>query len=133
MSQHDPRGLLRGLPRRVRIAGLDFTLKVVGPDKRPEIDKNNGLCLPDSREVLLDAEMVRESDPSLILNTVVHELTHAVNSHFGVTDASTEEDFCTNHTNGVVAMWLDNPKLVAWITRLLRLVRESREAEPDTH
>lgn len=129
MASKDPRGLLKGLPRSIRIAGLDFKVKIVTPKQRPEIDDNNGLCLPDSREILLDAGMVATGEPSLILSIVVHEVTHGVNCMFGVTDASTEEAFTTNHTHGIVQLWLDNPRYVEWLSTLTALVRRDRQSE----
>lgn len=118
MTKQDPRGYLDKLPRTLRIAGNVFKVKIVGP-RRKEIANNNGVCLVDSREILLHATMVKSGELSLIVNTVVHEITHGINCLFGISDNSTEENFTEYHTNGIIAFYVENPGYVAWMVQAL--------------
>lgn len=59
------------------------------------------------------------------LNTLVHEITHAINWCAGLNNDSTEEQFTALHTTGLLQVRIDNPELDAWITRQVDAQRKA--------
>lgn len=124
----DPRGLLKGMPRTLTIAGNGFTVSVVEPTEENGMLGLEGLTIPDEGKIQISAEHLRTSPPVRVLTTVIHEVSHAINCLFGVEDESTEEQFVTQHSVGLVAFLLQNPRFEAWRRRLLREIAASAKA-----
>jgi hypothetical protein len=58
--------------------------------------------------------------PDHIASTFLHEVTHAVLSHFGECDTKNDdESICTIIGNGLSMVWRDNPKVFDWWQTLL--------------
>lgn len=111
--------LFRGLPRRFQIGSYTFRIKLVGHE-HPKLEGNNGMTYCEDAEIYVfnGLQLVR------CLEVVQHELTHAINWVYGVTDESTEEAFTTQHSKGLVELGMKNPKWKTWEARLLRLMRK---------
>jgi hypothetical protein len=109
----------KGLPRRITVGAFTFRVHIE-PETHPELVDAFGCCNTNKQLIYL-----REGqDAALALNTVVHELSHAVNWVYGVEDDSTEEQFTGSHTNGMIDMWMRNPRLFLWIAKLLRQAKK---------
>jgi hypothetical protein len=112
-----------GLPRKIAIGQYVFRIHVV-PGDHPKLEGNDGMTYTGENNVYLSLA----NDTHLALITVVHELTHCVNWARDVEDGADEEHFTTQHTNGVVEMWLRNPKAFSWVNKQLRAVRKALAA-----
>lgn len=64
-----------------------------------------------------------------LLNTIMHEITHAIHSFMGLNDQSTEEEFTGRGTNGLLCFYLDNPEFTEWFFLALNSVSESMQPE----
>ena len=53
-----------------------------------------------------------------LLNTVFHEVLHAIHWQYGLYDGATEEQFTNLSTNGLCAFYADNPDFVDWFFNL---------------
>ncbi len=119
---------VRGLPRRVWIGSYEFPLTLV-PRDHPELTSDGTDDDPDAdgctlfehpgRAILLADDL----GPRELFDTVLHELTHAVNFVGDLPDTSTDEEICTAHGKVWSQLWLDNPRLQAWFTRVLNQLR----------
>lgn len=114
----------KGLPRRIHVGQFLFRIQIES-EEHEELIEAFGRCDFTARRIYLRSGM----DAELSLNTALHELTHAVNWVYDLDDESTEEQFTSRHTNGMVDMWMRNPRLYLWITKTLR--RAKREASGD--
>jgi hypothetical protein len=111
--------LFKGLPRRVQIGQYTFRLFVVPPDHE-KLGGCDGMTYTGDNKVYLALGNSRQTT----LNTVVHELTHCINWARDVTDESDEEAFTTQHTYGLVELWMRNPRVLNWIVKNLRAVKK---------
>lgn len=109
--------VLDGLPPVVKVGSVRLRFIVTSPKRRRELFGNNGLCLFDEGQILLDREFFVKASPAQAANVVQHEVSHAINYVFGVTDDCTEEQFVERHTNGLMAVYHDNPDFAAWVVR----------------
>jgi hypothetical protein len=116
--------IFKGLPRRMQVGAFVFRV-LLESSEHELLAEAFGRCDTDNRRIYVRQDM----DAELALNTVVHELSHAVNWVYGVNDDSTEEQFTGQHTNGLIDLWMRNPRLVLWITKTLR--RAKKEAHAD--
>lgn len=107
--------VLAGLPPAVKVGSVRLRFRVTSPRARPELVGNNGLCLFDERLILLDRAFFEAASPPQAANVVQHEVSHAICFVFGVNDGCEEEQFVERHTNGLIAVYHDNPKFAAWV------------------
>jgi len=112
----DPRGILVGLPSKIRIAANEYTLKVVA-DRHMPFD--NGLFYGDRGEIWINRGHIRKNGPAQVVNTVVHEIIHAIHCLFGVKDGDLEEHATEQTTNGLLQVLADNPTLLQWLSRVI--------------
>lgn len=112
----------KGLPRRVHVGGYTFRVAISTSDACEHLVDADGMCVFSELRIYLRADL----DLQLAVNTVQHEVTHAINFVYGVTDDSTEEQFTTQHANGQTEVWLRNPRLMNWqVKQIRRLKKES--------
>jgi len=113
-----------GLPRRIHIG--PYTFRVVFATARHEqLRDSDGCCVFSELRIYLRTNL----NLQLAVNTVVHEVTHAINFAYGIEDGATEEFFTTNHSTGQVDVWVRNPRLMNWYVKQIRRIRQ--EAEHD--
>lgn len=125
------RDIFARLPRVVKIGGYTYRIKVVATDDPnlahpadPE-QRCDGMTYETTQRIYLDATM----HPQRAAVVVLHELIHAINSVYGVTDESTEEQVTTQISTGLMAFWRDNPKVFTWLNSARKLEEESEEKE----
>lgn len=115
----------KGLPRRIHVGPTTFRVVICRADDSAYLEDADGCCVFDEFRIYL-----RDTLPlQRAVNTVIHEVTHAINWVYGVTDDSTEEQFTTQHTNGLLEVWIRNPRLLNWKVKQLR--RMKKEASRD--
>lgn len=117
-----------GLPRKIRIGQYTFRITISNAEKHPVLDGNDGVTDFSQFRIYLDESLHRQR----AINVVQHELTHAINWVYGVADGSEEEHITTQHTNGLIELWISNPKVFGWFARSLRtLKRENAQEEAE--
>ena len=116
--------VLKGLPRRIQLGHLTVRI-VVAPSSHEHLTEAYGCFFGDSQQIFIRDDLT----PGVALNTVFHELAHAVCWLAGVTDGSTEEDFVTHGTNGLLDVLMRNPRLVTWKRRLMRRIKQERSLD----
>jgi hypothetical protein len=118
--------VFHGLPRRLKIGQFTFRVKVL-EKVQVEEDQCFGSADLENQVISLVSKLRLEQ----AVNTVQHEITHCINYVYGVDDDSTEEQVTTQHTNGQIAFWLDNPKAFAWLARSLRAIRAAAKKDEE--
>jgi hypothetical protein len=58
------------------------------------------------------------------LNTLTHEILHALHIDKGLYDGDTEEKFTEMTTNALFAFWLDNPSFKIWFDEQFKILSE---------
>lgn len=103
------------LPPKVRIGPYDYKLIVV--DKIKDDEECWGLC----EQGKLSITVSRAQPNSLFaVDTVVHEILHAIYVNAGLQPVSTEESVCSAIATGLTQVFRDNPKLLAWVTKAVK-------------
>jgi hypothetical protein len=98
------------LPKSIRILHRDYSVRYFPDDVDPECD---GLC--EFRIGRISSVTTLSND--LILETLLHEVNHAVNFAANVDDETTEEDQVHRTTPIWMQVWRDNPELLNLLTR----------------
>jgi hypothetical protein len=55
-----------------------------------------------------------------VANSFIHEALHAMWSVYALEDSDVEERVVTALANGLSAVWLDNPEMLAWLSKALK-------------
>lgn len=93
------------LPRRIRVLNRTYIVKAMTTEDGEHI--GDGVCNP-RREII---KISLDQSNNNILETLFHEVAHAVNSAASLGDSSSEEDYVTRTTPIWMAVWRDNPEL----------------------
>lgn len=109
-----------GLPRRIKIGQYTFRITVTTPAQHEILDGCDGITDFEAFRIYLHEGIALQR----AINVVQHELTHAINWVYGIDDGAQEEHITTQHTNGLIEMWMSNPKVVNWFVKNLRLVKK---------
>lgn len=111
--------VFNGLPRRIKVGQYTFRLAVTNATEQPDLQDRDGLTDFGTFRMYLDETLQRQR----AVNVVQHELLHAINWVYGVDDGATEEHITTQVTNGLVELWMSNPKVVNWFVKNLRAMK----------
>ena len=74
---------------------------------------------------------VRISNHSNALNTLLHEIMHAIHIYMDLNNSSSEEEYTLRTTNGLQAFWMDNPFFTAWYFNALQNLTPPEPEESD--
>jgi hypothetical protein len=55
-----------------------------------------------------------------VLNTLIHEINHAIHWHYRLESASEEEDMVCRQSSAWTQVYKDNPHLVKWILSIVK-------------
>lgn len=110
------------LPKRLKIGPFTYRVEAVASGHELLGENNYGMTVFDKTIIFLDNKMGSDQ----LLNTLIHEVSHAVHQAYGIADGSDEETIATQSANGWMQVYLDNPKLLQWITRAVKEVRKTR-------
>ncbi|MBT2321271.1 hypothetical protein J7E62_02720 [Variovorax paradoxus] len=116
----DPVDHYKGLPRRIHVGPTTFRVVVGTAELHPCLTDCCGITVFEEYRIYLHDGMLLQA----AVNTVIHEVSHAINWVYGVTDDSTEEQFVTQNSNGLVEVWMRNPRLLNWIVKQLRAMKK---------
>lgn len=111
--------LLKTLPRKFKVGAYDWTVVVQGGES-----EHYGLAVYDKNELHLWPDMFL--GPAQAVGIVFHELLHAVIDDrdlmpdFRRRLANQEEALVTGLEIGIITLFRDNPKLLAWIKKGLK-------------
>lgn len=110
------------LPKHVKIGAYRFSIEQV-PSSDPDLGEgNDGITNFDHLRILMHDTLVFQN----VVNTLYHELNHAVNHVYGVSDSSCEEDIAAQAANGWLALRIDNSGLDRWMNRAVVLLRKKK-------
>ena len=115
----------KGLPRRIKVGQFTFRVTIALQGNCELLDGNDGRAVWEDYRLYFREDMPIQA----AVNTVYHEVTHAINWIYGVTDESTEEQFTTQHTNGQIGVFLDNPRLLNWLIKGLRRIKKEGSSD----
>lgn len=111
-----------GLPRKAKIGQYTFKIVLTTEEKNAELIDCDGLCDFEVFKIYLDENLPRQR----AINVVHHELTHAINWVYGIDDGALEEAITTQVTNGLCALWINNPKTFDWFVKSVKkVIKES--------
>lgn len=102
------------LPSEVRVGG--FTYKVY---ERSDFVKNQGAfgtCDNDLSIIMIGRDLTK----AMQLNTLIHEIFHAIYYVYSIQDNDEEERVVNTFANGWHQVLNDNPQLVNYIKRMTR-------------
>ena len=119
--------LLKTLPRRIKIGHYTWRVVVGDSVTHPEqLEGAHGLTDYDTLKIYIRADEAL----SITVDTVLHELDHAINYAANLTDNSLEEEYVTRGTTVRLDTYLRNPRLWVWMNRAMReLKRDARSEE----
>jgi hypothetical protein len=99
------------LPLVVTVGPHPYAMRYVSGLMHEDGDALLGLCATDDLVIQLE-----EKQPtSLLRETVLHELVHAIASQFGLSDENTEEEWANAVGVGMLQVLRQNPRLVSWL------------------
>ncbi len=106
--------LLEGLPSSIRVGPYD--LAVIITDK---IDDDEGKWGQHHPGVSIELRRDQKNAQSA-LDTLFHEINHAIYGIFGLSKKSREEHIVSAMAAGWAMVYRDNPDLLAWVYRMMR-------------
>lgn len=117
------------MPRKVWVGQHEFKVVVVpradaalAPDNPETEGQADGACEFEPTVISIADDM----NQSRLLETVMHELTHAVNHAALIEDGASEESIADLHGKIWTQVWIVNPRFAAWWTRTCIAVRKER-------
>lgn len=106
-------------PKVIRVMGKDYALKFVGTS--PIAHENLGQC--DHKKMLICIE--EDQVPVEELDTVIHEILHAIWYQMSIGEGPMEEEPIVRRTaNGLLQVILDNPSMLKYATAVKNLPLE---------
>lgn len=115
------------MPRVVWVGRYEFPVQIVpldSPKLRAVADEDCGHGLTGFIDGDRGIWLADNLEPRLLLEIVLHEITHAINHCLDVEDGADEEDLATKQGAGWAQFWLDNPMFLKWVVATTRLVRK---------
>ena len=98
------------LPANVRVGPFDFRLEP-WDTAAARAHACYGECSHTELRISFDAAM---TDPVVLLDTIMHELTHAIFFVYDIKDEDAEERTVRLMATGWVQIYRDNPALLKW-------------------
>lgn len=106
-------------PKVIKVMGKDYAIKYVGTS--PIAHENLGQC--DHKKMLICIE--EEQVPVEELDTVIHEILHAIWYQMSIGEGPMEEEPIVRRTaNGLLQVILDNPSLLKYASAIKNLPQE---------
>lgn len=116
-----------GLPRRIKVGQYTFRVLIGTPATYADLEGCDGITDFNKFRIYLHEGIALQR----AINVVQHELTHAINWVYGIDDGAEEEHITTQHTNGLIELWMSNPKVVNWFVKNLRLVKKENAKDEE--
>jgi hypothetical protein len=119
--------VFHGLPRRIKVGQYTFRVLIGTPEVYADLDGCDGITDFEKFRITLHEGVALQR----AINVVQHELTHAINWVYGIDDGAQEEHITTQHTNGLIELWMSNPKVVNWFVKNLRAVKRQNAKDEE--
>ena len=116
-----------GLPRRVKIGQYTFRITITTAKDNDVLEGCDGITDFEAFRIYLHEGIARQR----AINVVQHELTHAINWVYGIDDGALEEHITTQHTNGLIELWVSNPKVMNWFVKNLRAMKRENAKDEE--
>lgn len=110
--------ILDGLPSSIRVGPYPFAIKTASLEQMTDASGESHWGECDTATYLITI-MDEYPSPARAVDTVLHEISHAIYHVFCLDDDEKEERVVTAMGRGLTLVFLDNPALVAWISRTL--------------
>jgi hypothetical protein len=116
--------LVDGIPDKLRIGPYDVTVEKL--DSIPDDDGKMLWGCYDHGKLLIQ---ITRSQPNIlfIIDTLFHEIYHAIYVNTGLGYASSEEHVVSAMATGMTQVYRDNPALVTWLNTSLQSPSASRK------
>ena len=118
--------VFEGIPSKVRIGCYWWDIVVVS-DREADVTRSWGTTQPEHFVITIRSSI---TNPSVLANTFVHEILHAIHYAYGLlteqNESPDEEAFTTLGANGILAFWQDNPYAVEWLSKLVSKSMETK-------
>lgn len=103
------------LPKPIRVGPYMITFRELTEEVKDEVEEEvYGFFSMDKESIFLDPDL--ENRPTLFVEVVFHEVQHAINEVYGVSeDTHTEEKMVTQGARGWAQVVKDNPEFWDWI------------------
>ena len=103
-----------GLPTTIRVGPFDLRIRIhVFDDVDTSGDHAHG-------ELTIRLNPHQANSHAFAVDTLLHELCHAIHRTYGLTVGDTEERYCSTMGTALTQILRDNPKLLTWLTKALR-------------
>ena len=106
----------------MKIAGATYRLRYFTRKEARSISDRWGDCHSDDKLIRMHPNL--KGKPETFLNTMIHEILHAVWDQMAIADHNDEERDVTCVANGIAGVILDNPKLGPWIVAMSEIARK---------
>lgn len=103
---------LETLPKSVRVLHCDFAI-VVESAAWAAANRRYGECSTVELTIRIDGS---NPFPWKVVDTVLHEITHAIWWAYGLEDGDVEERVAGTFGRAWTQIWRDNPDLLAWLS-----------------
>lgn len=105
------------MPKTVRVGAYDYTIEVLTSREAGALGVYGHCAHYDLAIRIADDLHVQH-----VVNTLVHEIFHAICWVYGSTvvegnEGESEESFVNQGANGFMQVWRDNPELMLWVHR----------------
>jgi len=98
------------LPEKIRIAAYDWDIILWNKSISTAHD-SFGRCSPNDLTLEIDETLV----PQRMLNTLIHEINHAIYWSYSIAEEDKEERIVTLFANGWTQIFKDNPEVLTFI------------------
>jgi hypothetical protein len=104
------------MPKLVRIGPFDFEI-VTWTSLESNAARRYGECSTQEQKLRICREM---SSCEKLVDTVLHEVLHAIFWAYSIEDGFNEEQTVTRISTAFLSLFRDNPELLLWVNETLR-------------
>ncbi len=102
------------LPTKIKVGGFIYTVEPWDP-READTRKRFGECLSDRKILRIDLSYgTRQA-----AKTLLHEILHAICTEWSIDKPDDEESMVDPLSNGLHAVYRDNPEAMKWIGKIL--------------
>lgn len=117
-KQHlNTKELIRLLPEKMRVGPHIVLIKIVTKKFSEDVGMF-GMFLPMEAAIFM-APAERHATPSILADTLLHEINHAVFWAYNIDTKRGEEHIVSNLSTGWTQVFLDNPWVATWVAAAL--------------
>lgn len=116
--------------RRLRILGRTHKVRFFTPeeieaeDAKPPNQRNGAYYIWSDKAITFDP---RQQDPEYVLDTMIHEIAHAIWTQSPLGVAADEETAVTTIASGLARVMIENPKLGPWLAAMAKVAHDQTE------